>query len=344
MSLKEAKMQGEDDMSRFGLGALAALALSALAATSALAQEEWPAPGDRITFVVPFNTGGSADRLARGLANHMQKELNGAAVTVVNRPGGAGAMGVAYFSQLPADGGAFLVMQATPFLANVVLQTNLPIEWSDFTVINTQWTDFPIVAVPSDGRIKDFDDLIAKAREGKGAVTSAAMTSGASYLQQLLMFDMLGIPRENIRIVTYDGGAPLRTAIAGGQVDFTFVAANGSESIRDRIRSIAVVTADDVENWDGPNINDALAKYDVNMPLFSEYTTSVIANSAFERDYPERYARFVEALKATLEREDYQAWLRENRIGGRWMGPERSKQLTTEGFEGLKRYTDLPSK
>ncbi|SDX68551.1 Tripartite-type tricarboxylate transporter, receptor component TctC [Albimonas donghaensis] len=331
-------------MKRYGLTTLAALAMAAFAAAPTVAEEDWPSSGDRITFVVPFNTGGSADRLARGLANHMEKELDGAAVTVMNQPGGAGAMGVAYYTQLPTDGSHFLVMQATPFLANVILQTDVPAEWSDFTVINTQWTDFPIVAVPADGRLKDFDDLIAKAKEGKGAVTAAGMSSGASYLQMLLMFDMLGIPRENVRIVTYDGGAPLRTAIAGGQVDFTFVAANGSESIRDRIRSIAVVTADDIDNWDGPKINDALAKYDVKMPLFSEYTTSVIANSAFKKEHPDRYARFVEVLKATLEREDYKAWLKENRVGGRWMGPEMSQKLTTEGFEGLKQYADLKDK
>ncbi|WP_176441031.1 tripartite tricarboxylate transporter substrate-binding protein [Oceanicola sp. 22II-s10i] len=331
-------------MKRFTRRALGALTLAAFAAMPALAQEDWPKSGDRITFTVPFNTGGSADRLARGLANFMQMELDGVAVTVQNRPGGAGAMGVAFFSQLPADGSNFLVMQATPFLANVILQTDVPVEWEDFSVINTQWTDFPIVAVPTDGRITDIHDLISKAKEGKGAVTAATMTSGGSYLQQLLMFDMLGIPRENIRMVTYDGGAPLRTAVAGGQVDFTFVAANGSESIRDRIRSIAVVTADDVPQWDGPKINEALAQYDVDMPLFSEYTTSVIANAKFEEQHPERYARFVEILKATLEREDYQAWLKENGIGGRWMGPEKSQELTTAGFNGLKDYADLPDK
>ena len=319
--------------------------LALAAATAAKAAEDWPTSSDRITLVVPFDSGGSADRLARSLATYMSKEADGAAITVVNRPGASGALGATWFMQQPADGSTFLVMQATPFLANVILQNpDLPIEWDDFAVINTQWIDFPIVAVPADSEIDNFDELIAKAREGEGALTAATMTSGGSFLQQLLMFDMLGIPRENIRNVTYDGGGPLRTALAGGHVDFSFVAGNGSDVIRDKIRSIAVVNETPVDTWDGPLINDALAKYDVNMPLFSSYTTSLIAHADFKEEHPERYAALVDLVKRTLEREDYQAFLKENQIGGLWLGPEESTELTTEGFEGLKQYTDLPDK
>lgn len=323
---------------RRALAPLAAITVLMPAAKAA----DWPSSSDRIQFIVPFNTGGSADRLARGLANFLPKELNDTPITVVNRPGASGAMGAAFFQQQPDDGSVFLVMQATPFLANAILQTDIPVEWEDFDVINTQWIDYAIVAVPQDSEIQDFKGLVEKMRSGPGAISTGAMVGSGAYLQQLGMLELLGIPRENVRFVTYDGGGPLRAALAGGHIDFSFVAGKGSEVIRDRVRSIAVVHSEPSPTWDGPPLNTALEEhYGVTMPLFSSYTTSVIAHSTFKEKHPDRYQIFVDAYKRTLEREDYQDWLKQNQIGGLWLGPEESKKLTTEGYEGLKKYSHL---
>lgn len=324
------------------LGTVAAALLSAALLPGGAQAAEWPPSGHRMQFVVPFNTGGSADRLARGLANFLPQEFNNAAITVVNRPGASGALGAAWFQQQRDDGSAILVMQATPFLANAIIQTDIPVKWEDFDVINTQWTDYAIVAVPKDSAIQTFEQLVDKLRSGPGAASTGAMVGSGAYLQQLGMLELLNIPKENVRFVTYDGGGPLRTAIAGGHLDFTFAAAQGSDVIRDRIRSIAIVNDKPVEEWEGPLFNDVLKeKYGVTMPLFSSYTTSIIAHRTFKEKHPDRYKAFVEAYKRTLERPDYQEWLKQNQMGGDWLGPEESKRITTEGYEGLSKYAHL---
>ncbi|MFN4088255.1 MAG: tripartite tricarboxylate transporter substrate-binding protein [Alphaproteobacteria bacterium] len=323
---------------QWSMASLAALALVAPAAQA----QQWPGSRDRIQFVVPFNTGGSADRLARGLAQFLPKELNDVPITVVNRPGASGALGAAFFKAQPDDGSVFLVMQATPFLANAILQTDIPVKWEDLEVINTQWIDYAIVAVPKDSPFQTFEDLIEKLRSGPGAASTGAMVGSGAYLQQLGMLELLNIPRENVRFVTYDGGGPLRTAIAGGHLDFTFAAAQGSEVIRDRIRSLAIVNDREVEEWEGPLFNDVLKeKYGVTMPLFSSYTTSLIAHATFKQKHPERYETLVAAYERALQRDDYREWLKQNQIGGLWLGPEESRKLTTEGYEGLAKYSHL---
>ena len=322
-------------------GFLASFAFLPMISLGAAAQE-WPTSRDRIQFIVPFNTGGSADRMARGLAQFLPKELNGAAITVVNRPGASGALGTAYFKSQPDDGSVFMVAQATPFIANAILQTDIPVKWEDLDVINTQWIDYAIIAVPKDSPFKTLEELVTKLRSGPGAVSSGTMVGGGSYLQQLAMLELLDIPRANVRFVTYDGGGPLRTAIAGGQVEFSFVAAEGSKVIRDRIRALSVVSDLAVKDWEGPLVNDALKKsYGVTMPIFSSYTISMIAHSTFKKKHPERYAAMVAAYKRVLEREDFKAWLEQNQIGGLWLGPEESKRLTTTGYEGLAKYRHL---
>jgi len=304
--------------------------------------ESWPSAGDRIEFLVPFNTGGSADRLARTLATHLSEELNNVSITVTNRPGASGAVGATHFANGPTDGSSFLVMQATPFLATAILSGSAPVNWSDFHVINTQWIDYAIAAVPAESPFQSFDELLDAIESEKGAVSSATMSGSGAFMQQLAMLDEIGLPTDQVRFVTYDGGAPVRTSIVGGHTDFSFVAATGSETVRDQIRSLAIIHDRPVTEWEGPLLNDVLSeRYGVTMPIFASYTVSVISRSEFPEEYPERYATFVEAYERLMNDSEFQSILEENALGRLWLGPEESTRITTEGYEGLATYQHL---
>ena len=320
----------------------AALGLSVAASLPVAQASDWPGPRDRIEFMVPFNTGGSADRLARELAARLGEEL-GAPITVTNRPGGAGAVGATFFvKQNSCDGANFLVMQATPFLANAVISGRAPVKWEDFHVINTQWVDYAIVAVPKDSRFQTLDDLFDAIESGKGAVSSATMSGSGSFMQQLAVLEAMKLPSDQVRFVLYEGGSPVRTSVAGGQTDFSFVAATGSEPIRDRIRSIGIVNDEPVTEWEGPLINEVLKRrYGVELPIFSSYTVSVIALPCFKEKHPDRYATFVSAYEKVMKDPAFLASLKEKKLGTLWMGPEKSQKVTTSGYEGLAKYDYL---
>ena len=66
---------------------VAAFAALGFSATGLAAQDGYE-PG-RLEIIVPFNPGGSADRLARSIGQFLPEEL-GVPVTVTNRPGGSG--------------------------------------------------------------------------------------------------------------------------------------------------------------------------------------------------------------------------------------------------------------
>lgn len=320
---------------------VAALGLTAFIATPVMA-DKWPTPRDRIEFTVPFNTGGSADRLARALAGAMSQELN-VPITVTNRPGGAGAVGATYFAKRPScDGSSFLVMQATPFLANAIIAGRAPVKWEDFHVINTQWIDYAIVAVPNDSPFKTLDDLFDAIEKEKGAVSSATMNGSGAFMQQLAVLEVMKLPTDQVRFVLYDGGGPVRTSVAGGQTDFSFVAATGSEPIRDRIRSIGIVNAEAVTAWEGELINDVLKRrYNVELPIFSSYTVSVFSQPCFPKEHPERYKTFVQAYEKVMKDPAFQADLQTRKLGNLWNGPERSRQIIDEGYNGLDNYSYL---
>jgi tripartite-type tricarboxylate transporter receptor subunit TctC len=81
--------------------ALFGMAIALLPGQSAIAQE----PTLRIVF--PYAAGGSADAVARLMAEHLQKNL-GRAVIVENKPGAGGRIGAQAVKDAPADGSTLL--------------------------------------------------------------------------------------------------------------------------------------------------------------------------------------------------------------------------------------------
>ncbi|MCE9663213.1 tripartite tricarboxylate transporter substrate binding protein [Halomonas sp. M5N1S17] len=302
------------------------------------AQADWPE--DPIEIVVPFDAGGSADRMARGLAEHMSPRLE-VPISIVNRPGGAGALGATYFQQQPADGQTLLVMQATPYLASAIEVGGAPVEWEDFQLLSAQWNDYGIVAVHNDSPYQSLEELVEALRE-PGAVSSGIIVGNGGHLQTLVMMDALDIEHDNVRFVTYSGGAPLRAALAGNQVDFEILAAEAALSISEEVRALAVVNDAPSDNWDAPLFNDEMESLGIDpLPLIGGNVTGLIAHASLQAEYPERYERLIQAYQETLESDEFQAWATEAGIGADWVSPEESQALVDEAYRAVQQYAPL---
>ncbi|WP_295545836.1 tripartite tricarboxylate transporter substrate-binding protein, partial [uncultured Pseudacidovorax sp.] len=84
------------------------IALAALAALTFGAQAADFPDGKTITFVVPFAAGGPTDKVARDLAEAMQKAL-GATIVVDNTAGAGSTIGNAKVARAKNDGLTLLV-------------------------------------------------------------------------------------------------------------------------------------------------------------------------------------------------------------------------------------------
>ncbi|WP_372922274.1 Bug family tripartite tricarboxylate transporter substrate binding protein [Roseovarius sp.] len=328
------------DASRRSFLGLAAAALTTLSLGSgaAHAAEDWP--DGPITITVPFNAGGSADRMARTLADPLSQEL-GVPVVVENRPGGAGGLGATYVSQQPADGNMVLLMQATPYLANAILVGGAPVEWDDFSLLNAQWNDYAIWAVHEDSPYETFEQLVEAMRE-PGQVSSGIIYGNGGHLQTILAMNALDIPVENVRFVTYDGGAPLRTALAGNQVDFEVLAARGAASIIDSLRILAVVNDDNADDLNAPTMNNALVELGAErQPIIGGNITGLIAPAALQEEHPERYETLLQAYENVVTSDEYKAAAAEAGVGADWIGPEASQDMVDGAYEALSELSDV---
>src|SRR5690606_23280120 len=93
---------------RLALAGLAAAPLAQARAQGTAPGAGWP---DRvISFTIPFPAGGSADLLARLVADRMAPLLGvGARMVVENRAGAGGTIGSDFVKRQPADGHAILL-------------------------------------------------------------------------------------------------------------------------------------------------------------------------------------------------------------------------------------------
>ena len=314
------------------------LGAAMMGVTLPVAAQDSYEPG-KLTIVVPFNPGGSADRMARAVASYLPEEL-GVPVTVVNRAGGSAALGHTWFQQQPDDGSVALVSPINPYLMSNILRGQGDLNWEDFSFINGQWQDYYVLLVNKDQPFQTGEELIQFIIDNPGEASSAIINGDGGHLATLIMLERLGLSDDAVTFVSYDGGAPMRTALAGDQVTFSMISALGSSVIAQDVRPLAVIKAEPDDIWVAPNLNEVLANFDVEIPMLAADLRTFTVQTSFKEKHPETYQQLVDAYKRTIERDDFKEFIAEGQIGGEWMGPEATTKSLNESYEIFSQYAD----
>jgi tripartite-type tricarboxylate transporter receptor subunit TctC len=209
----------ERHMKRIGiLTAVVGLFLLALSGHGAVSQM-----ARTIRIVVPFPPGGSADDLARLLADQVGRS-RGVNVIVENRPGAGTIVASEAVSRAAPDGNTLLIV-ANSFVINPSLKKLNYDPFTSFVPICHLVSTPLIIAVNSDSPYHSLADLINAAHAKPGELT---VSSVAPATTQHIAFEMLKrVADVNMIHVPYPGGAPAVTALLGGHV--TAAIANYSE-------------------------------------------------------------------------------------------------------------------
>jgi tripartite-type tricarboxylate transporter receptor subunit TctC len=221
------------------LGLGLALALSALTASTAMAQSEYPKKP--ITLIVPLSAGGPTDILGRALAKALEPIL-GQQVIVENRTGAGGQVAYEYAVKQPADGYTLIMNTVSVTVLPVTNPTftlNPAKDFAPVTMFDERGTPF---ITRADAPFKTFEEFIANAKEHPGevnfAVGGAADELGAAWLDQIA-----GIKTERIR---YAGAAPSVLALLSGEADIhqTFLGNVKQHVDEGKLRIIAIGSKD----------------------------------------------------------------------------------------------------
>jgi tripartite-type tricarboxylate transporter receptor subunit TctC len=196
------------------------LAVSLLAAAAAAFAQE-PYPGRPISMIVPYPPGGVVDLGGRPLAAAMEKFLK-QPVVIANRPGAAGAIGIAAAAHAKPDG--YTVLMAAPSLLVIPEADKLfgrkPVyALEQLAPIALISADPTYLAVRADSPWKSLKELVEDARLRPGQLSfSSSGIYGALHLPIELFLHAAGL---KMRHLPTNGGGPAVTALLGGHVEMT---------------------------------------------------------------------------------------------------------------------------
>lgn len=297
-------------------------------------------PEKPINLVVGFGVGGSADRMTRSVSSFLSDKLD-QAVRVVNKKGAGTMLAANYVLKAPSDGYTVFASTFAPYMSNTIIHGGAKYKIDDFAFINAQWFDFDLIATNKDKPYKSLAELLTAIKEKPGKISAAVVQGSAGHLMVNLLLKNSGIPQKNLNLVTYNSGGKARSAAAGGQVDFIAISAEGCEGIREFLRPLAVVLDEPSKSWDAPVVNEALKPLDVTVPVLPGSIRGFAVKAEVKEQHPERFQKLVDAFQELLSDKGVKKFLRGNKIGSDFIGPEKTQQLMKENYEVFNQYKGL---
>lgn len=303
---------------------MAALLLGALLALQAHAQAPRVA-AKPIRMIVGYAPGGGSDIMGRLIAQQIT-EATGQQVIVENRPGAAQNVAAEYVAKQPNDG-SVLFLSSAALGINVSLYPKLnydPIK--DFTPIAVFARSPNLLLVHPSFPAKNVREFIAVAKKNPGKLNFSSSGSGSS---QHLSGEMLKIKiGADMTHIPYKGSAPSMTALASGEVDFSFNNIPSAQPLLTpgRIRALGITSAKR-----SPLLPQLPTMIEGGLPGFvTETWYGVLAPAAVPNDV-------VSALNAVIvkavQREDFRARIAQTGADTITESPEYFRKMLKEEID-----------
>jgi tripartite-type tricarboxylate transporter receptor subunit TctC len=211
-------------------------------------------PTKTIQFIVPYPPGGSTDLTARVVANHLSKKW-GKPISVINKSGGGGTVGVMDALRSKNDGYTMLMHVTSAGTLNPAIESKLPYKWDEPTLIARTNISPLVFIVKADSPWNDLKQVMEDVKKAPGNYKyGTSSVGGPSTFSIGQLVNAAGVDPIKVTRVVLQGGSPVIVAVAGGHVDFA--SQNLSEVISmleaKKIKGLAVTTTTRVKQL--PNI------------------------------------------------------------------------------------------
>ena len=313
------------------------LAAGAAVLPPALASAANDYPARPITMINPNPPAGYTDNLGRAIATPLSKVL-GKPVTVTNIPGASQMLGLEYFLK-QSDEGYFLLAMAASFVPLNILLEHAPYKVSDFSMVNLPARDFTLLATASGSDVKTLDAMITSLKKNPGSLSLGVPRASTDYINLVLLMRAAGIETAKLRLVTYESGGQVRTAVVGGVIDCGFAGGEGFLPLADQIRPLLTFAAERKDPFNAPAIPqiDVGAKFE---PVAGSLRGFAVS-TAFKTKYPDRYRHVVEAYKSVFMDPKVVAALNKQDLASTWYGPDDSQAVYLKTSQQIQDYADL---
>jgi len=203
-------------MRRAWMWTAAAAALVMLSGNPALAAY----PNKAVELIAPANPGGGWDLTCRSSAKVLQEsKLVATPVTVVNKPGGFGAVVWNDIVKNRRKDDHTLVAFSAVLTTQLALQ-NIKGTYNDIAPLASLFVDYGVIAVKKGGSHKDLKGFLAAMKQNPGSISVAGSSppGALDHIKLALLAQSSGVVPKDIRYVAFQGGADALAALLGGHV------------------------------------------------------------------------------------------------------------------------------
>ena len=197
---------------------LAAL-LAAIIAIAPIAARAQTFPARPIEMVIHSNPGAGQDVFGRLFADISAREkLLPQPFTVVNRPGGSGAVASTFMKSKRGDPHYLLSLSSTIVLA-LAQRADIGLALDIYTPVALFGFDLQSVTVPVDSKFKTFRELVDAARQSPDTIVNgiASATGTARFFQ----YQLEKLTGAKFKYVSFKSGSDAMAAVMGKHVDVT---------------------------------------------------------------------------------------------------------------------------
>ena len=209
-------------------------------ATFAHSQEPERYPERPVRIIVGFAPGGLTDIYARLFAANFQK-VTGQAMIVENKPGAATMIGTTAVAKAAPDGYT-LCFCVTNVFTNQFFRDSMPYRPDELMPVSLAFKSNSVLIVPANSPFKTPRELVDYARKNPDKLTySTTGAGGATHITGELF---ASVAETKSVAVHYKGASPATSAVAAGEVDFTFSAiATAQPPLKEgRVRALGVAS------------------------------------------------------------------------------------------------------
>ena len=172
-------------------------------------------PKDNVNGIVQWGEGGGTDSLMRPLSTLAQETL-GKSIVIQNKTGGTGSIATQYVYDQAADGYNLLMGAENPELYKVLGISELT--YDDFDCVFLIGDETTGVVVGKDSKYTSLTEIVEAAKAGENVTLATTGTGGLPWEVAALITSITGA---EFKQVQYDSDASAKTAVLGGECDFT---------------------------------------------------------------------------------------------------------------------------
>ncbi len=179
-------------------------------------------PSRNLEFVASYGPGGGHDTLLRTMQAVLTKEnIITTPITVVNKPGGSGAVGLGYLAGKKGEP-HYIGSQTSTFLTTP-LRGGIDVNYKDFSPIALLGLDPYVVMVRSDSEFNTMEELLNYS--GKTLKFGGTAAAGG---EQLLLMQIVEKTGTKFDYVPFDGDGAVTTALLGNHIQGTMNNVSGA--------------------------------------------------------------------------------------------------------------------